>query len=193
MSVRPDDLVARRLRESAATAAALEPLVGAIDAAGAALVGCYRDGGKAILFGNGGSAAQAAHLAAELVGRYLRDRPPLPALSLLDNHSAVTAIGNDYGFESSFSRQVEAHAAPGDVMIGMTTSGRSPNVVAALQAGRAAGAATIGLAGRSGHDLAAAADHLLLVPSDDVPRIQEAHLVIGHTLCEIVEQALFPE
>ena len=193
MNGRSDDLVVRRLRESAATVAALESLAGAIDAAGDALVSCYRGGGKAILLGNGGSAAQAAHLAAELVGRYLRDRPPLPALSLLDNHSAVTAIGNDYGFESSFSRQVEAHAAAGDVVIGMTTSGRSPNVVAALQAGRAAGAATVGLAGRSGNDLAAAADHLLLVPSDDIPRIQEGHLVIGHTLCEIVEQALFPE
>jgi D-sedoheptulose 7-phosphate isomerase len=190
--VTTDELVTRRLTEAAQAAQALEGLSAEVQAAGDALVACYRAERKAILLGNGGSAAQAAHLAAELVGRYLRDRPALPALSLLDNHSAVTAIGNDYGYECSFSRQVEAHACPGDVVIGLTTSGRSPNVVAALRAGRDRGAATIGLAGRSGNDLAEVADHLLLVPSDDTPRIQEGHLVIGHTLCEIVERAIFP-
>lgn len=187
-----DELVARRLRESAESAVSLAALAPDIAAAGSALVTCFEAGGKAILLGNGGSAAQATHLAAEFVGRYLRDRPPLSALSLVDNHSAVTAIGNDYGYETSFSRQVEAHARPGDVVIGLTTSGRSPNVVAALRAGRDRGAATIGLAGHSGNDLADVADHLLLVPSDETPRIQEGHLVIGHTLCEIVERALFP-
>jgi D-sedoheptulose 7-phosphate isomerase len=186
-------LVRQRLQEAAEAAAALDALEAAVEAAGEALVASYRAEKKTILLGNGGSAAQAAHLAAEFVGRYLRDRPPLPALSLLDNHSAVTAIGNDYGYESSFARQVQAHACPGDVVIGLTTSGRSPNVVGALRAGRERGAVTIGLAGRSGNDLADVADHLLLVPSDDTPRIQEGHLVIGHTLCEIVEQALFPE
>jgi D-sedoheptulose 7-phosphate isomerase len=183
-----------RLREAAQVAAALanEDLVSRVSAAGAALVDCYRDGGKAILLGNGGSAAQASHLAAELVGRYLRDRPALPALSLLDNQSAVTAIGNDYDYESSFSRQVQAHARTGDVVIGLTTSGTSPNVVAALRAAREGGAVTIGMTGRTAGALGEIADHVLLVASDDTPRIQEAHLVIGHTLCEIVERALFP-
>lgn len=188
-----EDLVTRRLAEAAGAVAALEALAPAVEAAGEALVACYRAQGKAILLGNGGSAAQAAHLAAELVGRYLRDRPALPALSLLDNPAAVSAIGNDYGYESSFSRQVEAHACPGDVVIGLTTSGRSANVVAALRAARERGATTIALAGRGGAGLAPVADHLLLVPSDDAPRVQEGHLVIGHTICEIVERALFSQ
>jgi D-sedoheptulose 7-phosphate isomerase len=190
-----DELIRQRLEEAADAAAALarEDLVAGIAAAGAALAGCYRAGGKTIWLGNGGSAAQAAHLAAELVGRYLRDRPPLPALSLLDNASAVTALGNDYGYESSFARQVEAHAQPGDVVIGLTTSGTSPNVIAALRAARERGATTIGLGGGTGGELGGVSDHLLLVAADDTPRIQEGHLVIGHTLCELVERALFPE
>lgn len=187
-----DELVARRLREAADSAASLLVLAADIVAAGTALAASYAGGGKALLLGNGGSAAQAAHIAAELVGRYLRDRAPLPAISLLDNHATVTAVSNDYGFESSFSRQVEAHVRPGDVVVGLTTSGRSPNVVAALRAGREGGATTIALAGRNGEDLIGVSDHLLLVGSDEPPRIQEAHLVIGHTLCEIVERALFP-
>lgn len=189
-----DELVRQRLDQAALSAAALagDDLVARIAAAGEALVACYRAGGKTIWFGNGGSAAQAAHLSAELLGRYLRDRPPLPALSLLDNASAVTALGNDYGYDRSFARQVDAHADRGDVVIGLSTSGASTNVIAALHAGRERGAIAIGLAGGSGGEMEVVCDHLLVVASDETPRIQEGHLVIGHTLCEVVESAMFP-
>ena len=189
-----DALVAARLRESAQVAAGLcEPkILERVSAASAALVACYQAGGKAILFGNGGSAAEAGHLAGELVGRFRYDRPPLPALSLAEPQSALTAISNDYGYESSFSRQVEAHVRAGDVVIGLTTSGGSPNVIAALRAARDGGATTIAMTGSGGEALGELVDHLVLVASDDTPRIQEAHLAIGHALCEVVEAELFP-
>ena len=188
-----EDLVGQRLREAAEAAQALggADLTGRVARAAAAIVACYRADGRTLWLGNGGSAAQADHLAAELVGRYLRDRPPLSAIALSVNASAVTALGNDYGYETSFARQVEAHARPGDVVVGLTTSGSSPNVVAALRCARERGGVTIALTGGAGGAVAEVADHLLAVPSDQTPRIQEGHLVIGHTLCELVERALF--
>jgi len=149
-----------------------------------------RDGGKVLFFGNGGSAADAQHLAAELVGRYLKDRRALPAIALTGNSSIVTCIGNDYGFDDIFKRQIEALCEPGDVAFGVSTSGNSRNVIAGLEAARAIGARAIGLTGASGGRMLEACDECLLFPSDDTPRIQEGHTLIGHILCEIVEDEL---
>ena len=151
-----------------------------------------RSGGKAIFFGNGGSAADAQHLAAELVGRYAFDRPPVPAIVLHGNASAVTAISNDYGYDEVFARQVQAFAAHGDVVVGISTSGASPNVLKALQAAKVAGCSTIGLTGEAGRSLMGRfCDVLLVVPSKSTPRIQEAHITIGHVICGLVERRLF--
>jgi D-sedoheptulose 7-phosphate isomerase len=147
-----------------------------------------RDGGKVLAFGNGGSAADAQHLAAELVGRYLRDRRALPALALTTDPSVVTAVANDLGYEALFRRQVEAHGRPGDVAFGISTSGNSPNVVAALEWARAHGLATVGLTGGGGGRVAAHVDHLIDVSSRDTPRIQEVHGIVVHILCQIVEE-----
>jgi D-sedoheptulose 7-phosphate isomerase len=160
--------------------------------AGRRLAACLRAGGKILAFGNGGSAADAQHLAGELVGRYLRDRPGLPALALTTDASIVTAVANDLGYEAVFRRQVEAHGRPGDVAIGISTSGNSPNVVAALAAARAAGLVTLALTGEGGGRVAALADHLIEVPSRDTPRIQEVHAMVVHILCAIVEEELAP-
>jgi D-sedoheptulose 7-phosphate isomerase len=155
-----------------------------------ALVSAYRAGRKAIFFGNGGSAADAQHLAAEFVGRYLRERVPLPALALNANSSAVTAISNDYGYAEVFARQLEAFAAPGDVAVGISTSGNSPNVIQALRTARRLGLFTIGLTGASGGALREVVDVLIAAPSQETPRIQECHILIGHSLCNAVEQAI---
>ena len=165
----------------------------ALTAAADALVAAYRTGHKAIFFGNGGSAADAQHLAAEFVGRYLRQRPPLPALALTVNSSAVTAIGNDYGYDEVFARQLEALAHPGDVVVGISTSGNSPNVIRGLVQARQLGLFTIGLTGSSGGRLRELVDVLIAVPSDETPRIQECHILAGHSLCDAVEQAMTAE
>jgi D-sedoheptulose 7-phosphate isomerase len=182
-------LVEMRVRESAATIEALlDPAcLTAITAAAGVISDALRGGGKVLLFGNGGSAADATHIAAELVGRFLVDRRALPALSLSDNASAVTAIGNDYGYGRVFARQVEALAAPGDVAFGISTSGRSENVIEALRAARRLGVATVGLTGARG-GLGDVVDICIAVPSDATPRIQEAHTLVGHVLCELVER-----
>jgi len=155
-----------------------------------ALVSAYRAGHKAIFFGNGGSAADAQHLAAEFVGRYLRERNPLPALALNANSSAVTAISNDYGYVEVFARQLEAFAVRGDVAVGISTSGNSPNVIQAMRVARRLGLFTIGLTGASGGALRDAVDVLIAAPSEETPRIQECHILIGHSLCDAVEQAI---
>lgn len=162
-----------------------------LERAAAAMIACYGAGGKVIFCGNGGSAADAQHLAAEFVGRYLTERRPLPALALNANSSSLTAIGNDYGYELSFARQVEAFARPGDVVVGLSTSGNSANVVAALQKGRELGLTTIALTGEGGGKLGGVAEILLAVASRETPRIQECHILIGHCLCQAVEEALF--
>jgi D-sedoheptulose 7-phosphate isomerase len=155
-----------------------------------ALVTAYRAGHKAIFFGNGGSAADAQHLAAEFVGRYLLERKPLPALALNANSSALTAIGNDYGYREVFARQFEALAAAGDVAVGLSTSGNSSSVIEAIARARKLGIFTIALTGASGGQLRGLADVLIAVPSEETPRIQECHILLGHALCDAVEQAL---
>jgi D-sedoheptulose 7-phosphate isomerase len=185
-------LVEERIRASAATIEGLlDPACVAAVASAAALIGeRVRAGGKLLVCGNGGSAADATHIAAELVGRFLAERRALPALSLSDNASAVTAISNDYGYERVFARQVEAFAAPADVALGISTSGSSPNVLAALAAARERGLATIALTGAAGGRLRDAVDILIAVPADATPRIQEAHTVVAHILCELVEREI---
>lgn len=167
-----------------------EALLGGVERAAAMVIGALRAGNRVLLFGNGGSAADAQHVACELVGRFLRDRRALPAEALTVNPSVITAVGNDFGFADVFARQVEAAGRPGDVAIGITTSGRSPNVVRGLAAARAGGLATIALCGRAAGPAGETADVALCVPDDSTPRVQECHLLIGHILCDLVEEAL---
>jgi len=154
------------------------------------LVSAYRTGHKALFFGNGGSASDAQHMAAEFLGRYLLERRPLPAVALSENTSAMTAIANDYGYEQVFSRQLQALGVPGDVAIGISTSGNSPNVVEAIMCARKMGLHTIGLTGASGGKMRGLVDTLIAVPSAETPRIQECHILVGHALCDAVEQAM---
>lgn len=168
----------------------VETCLPALAAAADALVSAYRAGHKALFFGNGGSAADAQHLAAEFLGRYLREREPLPALALHANSSALTAIANDYGYDHVFARQLEALAVRGDVAVGISTSGNSPNVIEAMASARRLGLVTIALTGGSGGRLRSLVDILIAVPSEETPRIQECHILAGHALCDAVEQAL---
>jgi D-sedoheptulose 7-phosphate isomerase len=167
-----------------------EANAGLLVAAGLRMGECLRGGGRVLAFGNGGSAADAQHLAGELVGRFRRDRAALSAIALTTDSSVVTAIGNDMGYDSVFRRQVEAHGRPGDVAIGITTSGRSPNVVQALQLARERGLVTMGLTGGGGGRLAGAVDYLIDVPHADTARIQEVHVMVVHVLCQIVEEEM---
>jgi len=153
------------------------------------LIAALRSGRKILLFGNGGSAADAQHLAAELVNRYRRARPALAALALTTDTSILTAIANDASFEEVFSRQIEALGEPGDVAIAISTSGRSPNVVRAVETARRLGLRTIGLLGRDGGLVAPLVDIPLIVPAEETPRIQEVHITLGHILCELIESA----
>ncbi|MBL0226580.1 MAG: D-sedoheptulose 7-phosphate isomerase [Geobacteraceae bacterium] len=148
-------------------------------------------GNKLLVMGNGGSAADSQHFVAEIVGRFKMERTALPAVSLTTDTSILTAIGNDYGFESIFSRQVEALAVAGDVVVGLSTSGNSPNVLKALNTARERGCRTIGLLGRDGGSIKPACDLALVVPSTDTPRIQEGHITIIHIVCDLVEKKLF--
>lgn len=155
-----------------------------------AIAGAIRAGGKLLLAGNGGSAADAQHIAAEIVGRYKQERPGWAAIALTTDTSALTAIGNDYGFEHIFARQVEGLARRGDVLVALTTSGRSPNILAALRTARARGVVTVGFTGIKGESLRADCDHLLVAPSDDTPVIQQVHMMVLHAICDDVEDAL---
>jgi D-sedoheptulose 7-phosphate isomerase len=168
-----------------------EPLLGQIVRVARAMAEVLQAGGRVFFFGNGGSAADAQHLAAELVGRFAFERRALPAMALSVNSSALTAIGNDYGYEEVFSRQLEGLARAGDMAIGITTSGNSANVVRAMESGRAMGLRTIAMTGARGGQVRGAVEECLCVPSDLTPRIQEGHILIGHMLCEYVERALF--
>lgn len=155
------------------------------------LIDTLRIGNKLLIMGNGGSAADAQHFAGEIVSRFRMERPALPAIALSTDTSIITAIGNDYGFERIFSRQVEALAAPGDAVIGISTSGNSPNVQQALEVARAAGCSTIGLLGKDGGSIKALCDIPLIIPSNDTPRVQEGHITVIHILCDLIEQGLF--
>jgi D-sedoheptulose 7-phosphate isomerase len=168
----------------------LDTCLPAVTQAADALIEAYLAGHKAIFFGNGGSAADAQHLAAEFLGRYLRERAPLPALALNTNTSAVTAIGNDYGYEQTFSRQLRALSSPGDVAVGISTSGNSRNVVEALACARELGLFTIAMTGASGGQMGGLVDVLIAVPSEETPRIQECHILAGHAICDAVEGAI---
>jgi D-sedoheptulose 7-phosphate isomerase len=150
-----------------------------------------KKGNKILLFGNGGSAADAQHLAAEFVNRFLIERPPLPAIALTTDTSIITSIGNDYDFAQIFAKQIRAIGQPGDVAIGMSTSGVSPNVLRGLETAKKMGLVTIGLTGRDGGQIAQAVDYCLNVSSNSVPRIQEVHITLGHVICELVDYKLF--
>lgn len=168
----------------------LDACLPAMQGAAEGLIAAYRNGRKAIFFGNGGSAADAQHLAAEFVGRYLRERPALAALALAANSSSVTAVANDYGYDQIFSRQIEAFAAQGDVAVGISTSGNSRNVIEGLATARKIGLLTIGLTGERGGQMRGLVDILIAAPASETPRIQECHILIGHALCDAVEEAL---
>jgi D-sedoheptulose 7-phosphate isomerase len=150
----------------------------------------FRNGHKLFFMGNGGSAADAQHLAAEFTGRYLRERTPLPAIALNVNTSSLTAIGNDYSFEHVFGRQLEALGVKGDLVVGLTTSGNSANILRAMEVAKSKGLVTVGITGESGGLLKNAVDYCLCIPSAETPLIQEAHIMTGHILCEIVEEDL---
>jgi D-sedoheptulose 7-phosphate isomerase len=184
-------LAEARIRESLAAQQRLleRETIATLVRAAETVAAAFRDGGKLLVFGNGGSAADATHIAAELVGRFLLERPGLPAVSLSDNASALTSIANDYAYERVFARQVEALGRAGDVALGISTSGRSANVLAGLEAGRAGGLATLALTGGDGGRMRDLADVCIVVPSGDTPRIQEGHTLVAHVLCELVEQA----
>lgn len=151
----------------------------------------FKNGGKLLVMGNGGSAADAQHFVAEIVGRFKLERRALPAVALTTDTSILTAIGNDYGFESVFSRQVEALANEGDLVVGISTSGNSPNIFKALQEARLKGCHTVGLLGKSGGNIKDLCDLAMIIPSDDTPRIQEGHITIIHIVCDLMEKAMF--
>ena len=170
-----------------------EALFSTLEAAAGACIECLRRGGKILLAGNGGSAADAQHIAGEFVSRFAFDRPGLPAIALTTDTSILTAIGNDYGYEKLFARQVQALGNRGDVLIGYSTSGKSPNVLNAFREARAKGMTCVGLTGNRGGPMSELCDYLLQAPSADTPKIQEGHLVLGHILCGLVENAIFQE
>ncbi|GIV23698.1 MAG: D-sedoheptulose 7-phosphate isomerase [Bacteroidia bacterium] len=162
-----------------------------IEAVALRIVAVFRQGGRVFFCGNGGSAADAQHLAAELTGRYYKDRPPLPAEALHVNTSFLTAVANDYSYEETYARLLRGWGRSGDLLWAMSTSGNSPNVLRAIDTARELGMITVGLTGAAGGKMVGRCDYLFRVPSTDTPRIQEAHMVIGHTVCQLVEEALF--
>ena len=187
----PEDFIRAQLEESCRVKHSFSgELVALIAALAQRITQAVQAGGKLILFGNGGSAADAQHIAAEFVVRLREHRPPIAALALTVNTSVLTAAANDYGFEQVFARQVEALARPGDVLIALSTSGASANVLLAAEAGRNRGAWVAALTGESGGGLRKRSDLLINVPSQDTQRIQEAHITVGHILCALVEQGL---
>ena len=193
----PDEaagLIRRRIEDSVAVSRSLLEArhVEFTDKVAALVADALRAGHKVLFCGNGGSAADATHLAAELIGRYKLERSPLPALSLTDNASSMSAIGNDYGYDATFARQVRGLGHRGDVLVALSTSGGSSNVLAAVETARECGLSTVGFTGSGGrlHELT---DLCLRVPSADTARVQEAHMLVGHTVCELVERALFAE
>lgn len=190
------DYVRRQVEESTATKQALladNALLNEIYTVGKKIIAAYKKGNKTLLAGNGGSAADAQHIAAEFVSRFYFDRPGLPSIALTTDTSILTAIGNDYGYEKLFRRQLEANGVPGDIFIGISTSGNSPNIIKALEICKERDILAIGLSGRSGGKMAELCDHCLKMPSMSTPRIQECHILVGHILCAMVEEELFGE
>ena len=189
-------LIQNSLRESIAVKQAIladDIFLQKIELAAQMLVNTFQNGGKTLFCGNGGSAADAQHLAAELSGRFYTDRPPLYAEALHVNSSYVTAVANDYGYDAVFARMVQAAGRPGDVLVALSTSGNSPNLLKAIEMAKEKGMAVIGFTGLSGGKMASLCDVLLNVPSSDTPRIQESHILIGHIVCQYVEEVMFGE
>lgn len=189
-----NDLILKSIRDSINAKqailadAAFQEKIGAV---AQLLVEAFRAGGKVLFCGNGGSAADAQHIAAELSGRFYTDRPPLYAEALHVNSSYVTAVANDYGYDMVFSRMVEAAGKPGDVLVAISTSGNSGNILKAIEMAGSKGMKVVGFTGETGGKMKACCDFLLNVPSSDTPRIQEAHILLGHIICEIVEREMF--
>ncbi|MFZ5374739.1 MAG: D-sedoheptulose 7-phosphate isomerase [Campylobacterota bacterium] len=186
--------IIKQIADSAATKQAIlenDALVERLVAVARACVDVYKNGKKILIAGNGGSAADAQHFAAELVGRYGFDRPSLPSIALTTDSSNLTAIGNDYGYEYVFSRQLEGLAQEGDLFIGISTSGNSQNVINAFESAKVRGVTTVALVGRDGGKMAAMADYAIVIPSNATPRIQESHLLIEHMICDIIEKEMF--
>jgi D-sedoheptulose 7-phosphate isomerase len=193
MSQDTNDLIASHLAESLAAFARASKDAAMLAVArrvAAAIAAALRAGNKLLLVGNGGSAADAQHIAAEIVGRYKQERPAYAAIALTTDTSALTAIGNDYGYDQVFARQVEGLGRPGDVLLAISTSGRSPSILNALARARAHGITTIGFTGAKGHAMAEFCDLLLVAPSEDTPVIQQIHLATAHGICAEVEQAM---
>jgi D-sedoheptulose 7-phosphate isomerase len=191
-----EERVIKSIEDSIATKQKLlqnAELISTIAEASRMIVNALQQGNKVLLFGNGGSAADAQHIAAEFVGRFAFDRPALPALALSVNTSCITAIGNDYGFDVVFSRQIEALSKKGDVAIGISTSGNSVNVIRGMSTSRKLGLSTLALTGCTGGKLKHEVDHCLCAPSNETPRIQECHILMGHIISELVEETIFHE
>jgi len=187
----PAVIAAMRLRESSRVMVATARTHGRQFARAAAILTiALKRGRKVLACGNGGSASDASHLVAELVGRFIRERRALPAIALGADTAVLTALGNDYGYARSFARQVEALAVPGDVLVAISTSGRSPNILAAIAAARARGASVIGLTSKKGRAMARRCDAAFVIPSRSTPRVQEAHIAVYHILCELIDEAL---
>jgi D-sedoheptulose 7-phosphate isomerase len=188
------DYIAGQLKEAQRVMSAMladDELLARVETAAEACIACLNNGGKILLAGNGGSAADAQHIAGEFVSRFAFDRPGLPAIALTTDTSILTAIGNDYGYDKLFARQVQSHAHKGDIFIAYSTSGTSTNVISALQEAKSRGVVCIGMTGNRGGPMKDLCDHYLGVPSSDTPKIQEGHSVLGHILCGLVERALF--
>jgi len=156
-------------------------------------VTAFQSDGKMLFCGNGGSASDAQHIAAELSGRFYTDRPPLYAEALHVNSSFMTAVANDYGYEATYARMVEAAGKKGDILVGISTSGNSPNVVRAIQKAKELGITTVGFTGKNGGAMRDICDFMICAPSDDTPRIQEVHILVGHIICELIEEEMFPD
>jgi D-sedoheptulose 7-phosphate isomerase len=194
MAELPPEFVSQQISESIAVKEAMlddDDLIDEIERVARRIVSTYRSGGKVLIAGNGGSAADAQHIAAELVSRFTQERAALPALALTTDTSIMTAISNDYGYEQLFARQLEASGRPGDVFIAISTSGNSANIVQALERASHLGLVSVGLSGATGGRMADLCLHCLHVPSTDTARVQEGHILIGHILCACTERALF--
>ncbi len=189
------DTIIRSITDSIATKQTIlgnGELIGTIQAVANVMVKALKDGKRILWCGNGGSAADAQHLAAELSGRFYYDRPPLNSEAMHCNTSYMTAVANDYGYDLIYARMIDGACKPGDVLVGISTSGNSKNICNAFRKAKELGVITVAMTGETGGEMKAMADYLLNVPSTDTPRIQEAHIMIGHIICEIVEAQLFP-
>lgn len=187
-----ESMIIKQIEESASLKQGLKAQVETILTIAEELIQAFRRGNKVLLFGNGGSAADAQHIAAELGSKFYKEREPLPAIALTTNTSSLTAIANDYGYEMVFAKGVKALAKEGDIVIGISTSGESPSVLQGIEEANRIGAITVAFTGQSGK-LRELANYVLSIPSSDTPRIQEAHITAGHIICYLVEEALFGE